>query len=192
MNEKTMNDGDVAIKSRTRSVAYIGLSIAIIAVCAWVTVPIGPVPFTLQMLAIPLVIAVLPPIQAVSAVYLYVIIGAIGVPIFSGFKGGIGVLLGPTGGFLIGYLIGVVLAVLFLSLVRQKAKSSALDIAFVIVAGIIFTACAYVVGCIQYSVVANVGMQQAFLVSCAPFIIPDLVKVIVAAICAQGVRRVIR
>lgn len=94
-----MNEMSIQVQSRTRSIAYVGLSIAIIAVCSWVTVPIGPIPFTLQMFGIPLVIALLSPIEAITAVFLYVLIGALGVPLFAGFKGGIGVLMGPTGGF---------------------------------------------------------------------------------------------
>lgn len=186
-----MNEHQAQIKSRTRSIAYVGLSIAIIAVCSWVTIPIGPVPFTLQMFGIPLIIALLSPLEAISAVYLFVIIGAIGVPLFSGFKGGIGVLMGPTGGFLIGYLFGVVLAALFLHVVGRKAKSLIAKVACASIAGLIFTACAYTAGCIQYSLVAGIGVEQAFLVSCAPFIIPDIVKVIVAAICAQPIKKAI-
>lgn len=186
-----MNENQHQIKSRTRSIAYVGLSIAIIAVCSWVTIPIGPVPFTLQMFGIPLIIALLSPLEAISAVYLFVIIGAIGVPLFSGFKGGIGVLMGPTGGFLIGYLFGVVLAALFLYVVRGKTKSLIAKVACASIAGLIFTACAYTIGCIQYSLVAGIGVDQAFLVSCAPFIIPDVVKIVVAAICAQPIKKAI-
>ena len=91
--------------SRSRMVAFTALSIAIIAVSAWVTVPFGPVPFTLQMFAVSFAILVLEPKQAIAAIAGYLVLGAIGVPLFSGMRGGIGVLLGPTGGFLWGYLI---------------------------------------------------------------------------------------
>ena len=97
--------------SRTRTIAFTALSIAIIAVSAWITVPIGPIPFTLQMFAVTLAIIVLAPRQAIAAIAGYLVLGAIGVPVFSGMRGGIGVLMGPTGGFLWGYLIGVSVAV---------------------------------------------------------------------------------
>lgn len=187
-----MNENIIEVKSRTKSIAYVGLSIAIIAICSWVTIPIGPIPFTLQMFGIPLVIMLLSPVEAIASVYLFVIIGAVGVPVFSGFKGGIGVLLGPTGGFLVGYLIGVILAVIFLSLVGRRVQGLVAKVVCASIAGIIFTVCADVVGCIQYSIVAGIGMEQAFLVSCAPFIIPDLIKVIAAAICAQPISRAIQ
>lgn len=181
----------IKINSRSRNVAYVGLAIAIITVCSWLTVPIGPVPFTLQMFGIPLLIAVLTPIEAISAVYLFILIGAFGVPVFSGFKGGVGVLMGPTGGFLIGYLFGVVLAALFLRLAERRVSGTIYKVVCAAISGIIFTACAYIVGCIQYGMVAGISVEQAFLVSCAPFLVPDLVKIIVAAICAQPIRRAI-
>ena len=100
--------------ARTRSVAFVGLTIAIMAVSAWVTVPLGPVPFTLQMFAITFAIVVLRPKEAIAAIAGYLLLGAVGVPVFSGMRGGLGVLAGPTGGFLWGYLLGVSAAVLFL------------------------------------------------------------------------------
>lgn len=105
---------------RTRSVAFVGLTIAIMAVSAWVVVPLGPIPFTLQMFAIAFAIVVLSPKEAIAAITGYLLLGAVGVPVFSGMRGGIGVLAGPTGGFLWGYLFGVAAAVLFLYAVRTK------------------------------------------------------------------------
>ena len=88
--------------SRTRAIAYVAMTIAIIAVSAWVTVPIGPVPFTLQMFAVTFALLILKPKQAIAAIAGYLALGAIGVPVFSGMRGGVGVLMGPTGGFLWG------------------------------------------------------------------------------------------
>ena len=109
--------------ARTRSVAFVGLTIAIMAVSAWVTVPLGPVPFTLQMFAITFAIVVLRPKEAIAAIAGYLLLGAVGVPVFSGMRGGLGVLAGPTGGFLWGYLLGVSAAVLFLHLARPGRGS---------------------------------------------------------------------
>ena len=81
---------------RTRSVVFVGLTIAIMAVSAWVVVPLGPIPFTLQMFAITFAIVVLSPKEAIAAITGYLLLGAVGVPVFSGMRGGIGVLAGPT------------------------------------------------------------------------------------------------
>ena len=100
-----------AAGSRTRSIAFVALTVAITAVSAWVTVPLGPVPFTLQIFAVAFMVLVLQPKEAVAAITAYLVLGAVGVPVFSGMRGGIGVLAGATGGFLWGYLLGVGLAV---------------------------------------------------------------------------------
>ncbi len=111
--------------ARTRSLAFVGLSIAIMAVSAWVTVPLGPVPFTLQMFALVFAIVVLTPRECIAAVTGYLLLGAVGLPVFSGMRGGIGVLAGPTGGFLWGYLLGAAAAALLLWVVRQRVAANA-------------------------------------------------------------------
>ena len=197
--------------SRARSVALIGLSIAIIAVCAWVTIPLGPIPFTLQMFAIPLIICILRPGQAVAAIAGYLALGAVGLPLFSGMRGGIGVIMGQTGGFLVGYLPGVIIAALLLYLTapaaaryreRQLAKGRAssvrpspwqrlranlLGCVFQLIAGMVFTGIAYLTGWVQFMLVSGVGPEAAFVACIAPFVIPDIVKMIAAVVVAQPV-----
>ena len=173
-----------ATDSRSRSVAFTALSIAIITVSAWITVPIGPVPFTLQMFAVTFAILVLAPKQAIGAIAGYLALGAIGVPVFSGMRGGIGVLMGPTGGFLWGYLIGVSLAVAVLALFRRRGID---NFAVGMLCGIVFTAVAYVCGWFQYMFVAGVGPFESFLVCVAPFVIVDVIKIAAATAVARAV-----
>lgn len=197
--------------SRARSVALIGLSIAIIAVCAWVTIPLGPIPFTLQMFAIPLIICILRPGQAVAAITGYLALGAAGLPLFSGMRGGIGVVMGQTGGFLVGYLPGVIIAALLLYLTAsaaaryrdrqlakgrtssvrpspwQRMRANLLGCALQLVAGMVFTGIAYLTGWVQFMLVSGVGPEAAFAACIAPFIVPDIVKVIAAVVVAQPV-----
>lgn len=174
--------------SRTRTIAFTALSIAIIAVSAWITVPIGPIPFTLQMFAVTLAIIVLAPRQAIAAIAGYLVLGAIGVPVFSGMRGGIGVLMGPTGGFLWGYLIGVSAAVGLLALFRKRGID---NFATGVAAGVVFTAIAYVCGWAQYMVVAGVGPLESLAVTVAPFIVVDLIKIVAATAVARMVIRAV-
>lgn len=178
--------------SRTKAIAYVGLSVSIMAIGSWVTVPIGPVPLTLQMFVIPLLICVLPAKWATAAIFAFIALGGLGVPLFSGFKGGIGALLGPTGGFLLAYLVAVPAAAFLLQALSRKAQGKASLFACQIVAGLVFTLIAYVGGWMQYAAVSGMSPQAAFAVSVAPFIVPDIIKVLVAAICAQPVRAVVR
>lgn len=150
----------------------------------------------------------LTPKQFMAVLFGYLALGGAGLPVFSGMRGGIGVLAGPTGGFLWGYIIGSALALLFLHLVNthraRKAKEQ-LDLgvtedltaqqvgkkafALSIVAGVIYLAFAYVCGWLQYIFIANVDPVAAFMVTVAPFIIIDLIKIVAAAIAAQAVKR---
>ncbi len=179
--------------SRTRFVVFVGLCIAIMAVAAWVVIPFGPIPFTLQIFAVAFAILVLPPKQCLAAIGGYLLLGAIGVPVFSGMRGGIGVLAGPTGGYLWGYLLGAAAALAFLHLMNKVAKNSAnksqvkgmvIDVA----AALIYVAVAYVCGWAQYMVVAGVSPEASFLATVAPFVLVDVIKVVAAAFCARGVR----
>ena len=78
--------------SRTRSIAFVALTIALLGVSAWVSIPIGPVMLTLQMFAVMFAIMVLTPKQCMASIAGYLALGAIGLPMFSGMRGGIGML----------------------------------------------------------------------------------------------------
>ena len=123
----------------TRDITFTAVGIALISVSAWVTVPIGPVPFTLQTMALAFVLVAMSPVQSTLAVMLYLVLGAAGLPLFSGMRGGVGVLLSPTGGFLIGFALAALAA---LVIRRVMDDSPARDVV-VVVALIV---CSYVFG----------------------------------------------
>ena len=179
-----------AAGSRTRSIAFVALTVAITAVSAWVTVPLGPVPFTLQIFAVAFMVLVLQPKEAVAAITAYLVLGAVGVPVFSGMRGGIGVLAGATGGFLWGYLLGVGLAVRFglkAVLARDGQAKGARAFAIDFLTGLVFLAVAYVCGWAQLMAVASMTPAAAFAAGVAPFILVDLAKLVAAVICARAV-----
>ena len=113
-------------QSRSRSIVYCAAAIACMAVTAWVTVPIGPVPLSLSPLAIFFTLFALKPRDAFIAICGYVALGAIGLPVFTGFRGGIGALFGPTGGFIMGFVVGACI-VLPLSHLLSKRTAFASD-----------------------------------------------------------------
>ncbi|MBQ9067550.1 MAG: biotin transporter BioY [Eggerthellaceae bacterium] len=202
--------------SRTRSLAFVGLTIAIVAVSAWITVPLGPIPFTLQMFAVAFAIVVLQPREAVAAIAGYLLLGAVGVPVFSGMRGGVGVLAGPTVGFLWGMLLGTVAGVALLHAVRthtswdfhcararkelaadagatpgKKAALFLRSFGIEVAACVLFTAISYLCGMVQYMAVAQVGADVAFATCVAPFIVVDALKIVAAVMVAQQVRAVV-
>lgn len=90
-------------KLNTRDIAYIAMGVALIAVCAWISVPMT-VPFTMQTFAICLTAALFGLRRGLWTVVCYLLLGALGAPVFSGFRGGFGALLGTTGGYLAGFV----------------------------------------------------------------------------------------
>lgn len=90
-------------KFRTRDLAYIGAMVALMAVCSWISIP-TTIPFTLQTLAVFLAVGLLGGKRGTLAILGYLLLGLVGAPVFSGFSGGPGALLTPSGGYLVGFL----------------------------------------------------------------------------------------
>ena len=155
----------------THDIAFAAASVALLAVSAWVTVPIGPVPFTLQTMALAFLVGALTPRRAAVAILTYVLLGAIGLPVFSGMRGGLGVVLGPTGGFILGFVPAVVAACAVLARSRS-VLAKALAAALVIVIS-------YALGWLWLMVSTGMDAGAAFAAACAPFIVPDIAKVAV-------------
>lgn len=191
--------------SRSRSVVYCAAAIACMAVTAWVTVPIGPVPLSLSPLAIFFTLFALKPRDAFIAIVGYVVLGAVGLPIFTGFRGGVGALFGPTGGFIMGFAIGacVVLPLRKLlssrkafssentmSLFGSQIKKGFLYRNFVI--GIVFAVVYYVFGWVWLMFVGQLSAGAAFAAAVAPFVVPDLLKMVLAIFLAQAVGAALR
>ena len=175
--------------SRTRSIAFVALTIALLGVSAWVSIPIGPVMLTLQMFAVMFAIMVLTPKQCMASIAGYLALGAIGLPMFSGMRGGIGMLMGPTGGYLWGFLLAAAVALLVREGLRraigEKGVSGPMAIVVDMVACLAFIIVTYVCGCFQYAAVVGVDLA----VTIAPFAVPDLLKAVAAVLCARAVLR---
>ncbi len=179
--------------SRTRSIAFVGLSIALMAVSAWVSVPLGPVPFTLQTFVMVFALLVLTPRQCLAAIGGYLVLGAIGLPVFSSMRGGIGILAGPTGGFLWGFLLGAAIVLVFLQVARLRfgacGEVGRKGLIFDLIAGFLFLAVMYVCGWAQLMVVASLSPAAAFATAVAPFLIVDAIKLVAAVFTARAVRK---
>lgn len=165
----------------SRSIAQCALCCALLACSAWVTIPFGPVPFTLQTLVVGLIPQVLGRREAIFTVAAYLVIGAIGLPVFSSFQGGIGVLAGPTGGFLWGFLVGMVPAATIMHTERMPhAAAAALGSAVLLLIS-------YALGTVQIMFVGSMELPAALAVAVVPFVVPDIVKLVVAFALARAV-----
>lgn len=165
---------------RAESVAFCGLCIALLTVSAWITVPLGPVPFTMQIMMLVFVLLLLPARQALISIFGYVALGALGLPVFSGMAGGLAKLMGPTGGFIVGWCAAALVVVALLK-VWHEPQNGKMRVVRAYVASLVFLGITYVCGWVQLMVVANLDPFAAFLAGVAPFIVLDLVKIVVAA-----------
>lgn len=172
-----------------RDLAYLALMAALLAVCAWITVPLGPVPFTMQTFAVFAALGLLGGKRGTAAFLLYLALGLVGLPVFSSFMGGPGVLLGPTGGYLIGFLFS---CLLFWGVTARLGKSLPV-LATVMVAGLLLC---YAFGTVWFLQVYTGGGEGSTLLGALglcvfPYVIPDLIKIALALLVTKRVGKYI-
>ena len=146
----------------TQKIVYTALFVALIAVCAIIQVPIGMVPISLATLAV-----ILGPWLGLLSTLCYLLLGLVGVPIFAGFKGGLSVIAGPTGGYLIGYLAISLFSGLF------RRKNAVLAVAGIILGNFL----CYLLGTLRFLSVTDYALKSALAVCVWPFLPGDAMKI---------------
>ncbi len=171
-------------KHQVNGFIYSALFAALIAVLGLVSIPlpISPVPVTGQSLGIMLAGSILTPRQAGFSVLTFLLIGAVGVPVFAGLTGGIGILVGPRGGYLLGFLVGAIVVAL---LKGTNNTTWRLGIAN-LVGGILVV---YLLGVLWLNFVTGMGLEKAFMVGALPYIPGDLFKVFVATVIGVAINK---
>ncbi len=174
---------------RTVDMVYIAIGAALIAVCSWISIPTA-VPFTLQTFAVFLILSLLGGKRGTFSVLVYVLLGAAGLPVFSGFKGGVGVLLGSTGGYIVGFIF---MGLVYITVTRFFGNKTYAEIAALVLGLIV----CYMFGTFWFMLVYSGDTGKAGFLTvlswCVfPFIIPDLIKLALALIISKRVKPVIR
>lgn len=180
--EKTM-------KSKARFCSICAMCTALYAVCSWISIPVTP-PFTLQTFAIFTVTGLFGIPVALTAFAVYLFIGIIGLPVFAGFKQGLTVITGPTGGYLIGFAVSILVMGLIIKLFGRKTVSLFVSFA----AGLLVV---YIFGSVFYSVVWLGGLNPesftAALTTCVvPFVLVDILKMCLAVFVTKSLEGKIR
>lgn len=170
----------------TRDLVYVAVFAALMAICAWISIP-TTVPFTLQTMGVFLAVGLLGGRRGSLAVFVYLLLGAVGAPVFSGFTGGIGSLVGTTGGYILGFL----LCALTMWAVEAALGKSLWALGLGMVLGLIVC---YAFGTAWYMVLytqANGPVSLwAVLGWCVfPFLIPDFLKMALALAITARLRR---
>lgn len=150
-----------------------------------IPIPVSPVPFSLSLVAIFLAGAMLKKSHAAVAQIVYLLLGIIGLPVFSKFQGGLGVIAGPTGGYLIAYpMMAFVIALI----VEKTGKRNFIVYLVSMLCGI---AVLYTVGTLWLSFVAHMPFAAALSAGVIPFVIPDVIKAVLASILAVALYKVV-
>lgn len=164
--------------------AYIALMVALMAICSWISIPMA-VPFTLQTFAVFVAAGLLGVKRGVLAVVVYILLGAVGLPVFSNMQGGIGILMGQTGG----YIVGFVFLAAIEGWVAQRFKG---NYAALFISMIVGTAVCYAFGTawfmqVYMSAKGPVGLMTVLGWCVFPFIIPDIAKMLLALVVIRRV-----
>lgn len=203
MKEKTVTEPSEPATARTekkkvassaaREVAYIALGIALITVCAWISIPLGPIPVTLQTFAVPFLGAVLGWKRGLASVVIYFLMGLVGIPVFAGFRAGVAVLFGPTGGYLLGFLVDVIL-VGVAKLLRLKNRWVRIGVLYgaMILGAVFYFSFGTLWFMTMYKGAGEMSLSAALMMCVVPYLAPDAVKAALAALLAVRLERFVK
>ena len=183
-------------KSTIRSV-FIALFAALICSGCFISIPIGLVPVTVQNMFALMSGVILGSIHGAAAVGIFLLLGALGIPVFSGVKGGIAIISGPTGGFLIGYFVGALAAGLIAGSPKlEEKKLTAKVVGKIILATLVAFILNYAAGIPWFMSVmeakgAEKSLHEALKICLIPFIPGDSIKIIVTIILSLLIRPVV-
>lgn len=172
----------------TLDMIYISIFGIIIAVCSLISIP-GAVPFTFQTFGIFLTVSVLGGKRGTLSVLLYIFIGLIGIPVFSGLQGGIGILLGPTGGYIIGFIFSAITIWIFEIFFGAKIYVHALAMLTALAVCYLFGTLWYIF--IYSGNMGDIGTGTIISLCIIPFIIPDIIKIVLALVLGQKLRLIL-
>ena len=170
---------------KARNMALCGVFTAVLALCAWISVPIGDTVITLQTFGIFLTLGLLGGKRGTVTVLVYLLLGAIGAPVFSGFRGGLGALLGTTGGYIFGFM-----STSMLYWIMTSIKDTPRIRLIAMVLGLLLC---YICGSwwymTRYLTAAQTTLGLVLLKCVVPYLIPDAIKLTLAWILTSKLKR---
>ena len=170
-------------ENRTSNTIRTALMAVLIAVCAWISIPVE-IPFTMQTFGVFLALRLLKGRHGTLSILIYILLGAIGAPVFAGFSSGIGILLGPTGGYIVGFLISGIVYMVF-----ERFTDSRVTENLILLLGLILC---YIFGTVWFvHIMSSRGNSYSFLQSLmicvVPYVIPDLCKLALSQLLADRI-----
>lgn len=172
------------MKNKTKDLTLIALGTALTCVLSPISVPIGIVPIALTNLVLLLNTYVLGYKKALIATILYIFIGAIGLPVFANFSGGFNIIIGPTGGYIIGYILMVLVSGLLIKRSNNKLIH--------FLAMILGTITCYALGTAYFCYLMQTSLEYAMAICVIPFIPFDLLKIVIVMIIGPIIKKKIK
>ncbi len=158
-----------------KNLALTAITASILCIFAPISLPFGAIPISLATFAVCLISALIPYKQSVAAVIIYILLGAAGLPVFSGFIGGFQQIAGITGGFILGYIPCALITSVFIEKFANKKYTYPLSMA-------IGVSVCYIFGTVWYSLQTNTGLPASITVCVLPFIAGDIIKISAASV----------
>lgn len=170
----------------SKDLCLISLFVALISVCSWISIPLS-VPITLQVFGVFLACAYLGLARGVICVFVYILLGAVGVPVFSGFRGGLSHLFSHTGGFIIGFLLSAFIIGLLLKKRKNTVKFTFLTMLLALIA-------CYLVGAVWFMYISLDNLNANYilntLLALLPLFATDIIKAFLAAVLAIRLKKI--
>ena len=171
-----------ATKTSIKGIVYASLFGALTAAGAFIVIPVPPVPITAQTFFLNTAAVLLGGSLGALSQFIYVMLGVVGIPVFSGGKAGIGVIFGPTGGYLLGFIIA---AFMIGKIAGAKRGAGIFWHIFAMLAGMVII---YSLGITQLALVAKISFKKALAIGVLPFIPGDIIKILLAAIISSRLK----
>ena len=181
------DDKVTSAKSKTYIMTSAAIMTAVMCILAPLSVPIGPVPISLGTLVLYFSVVILGTQSAFISCLLYLLLGAVGLPVFTGFTGGLAKIAGPTGGYMLGYLFLILISGIFIERFTGELKGFRKKAA-VFIAMAIGTAVLYAFGLAWFCRISGMNASAALALTVYPFIPLDIVKMILAASAGPVIR----
>ena len=173
---------------KTKDLAYVAVCAVLIAVCSWIGIP-ATVPFTLQTFAVFCSLGLIGGKRGTAAIVVYLLLGALGMPVFAGFTSGVGILFGITGGYLLGFIL---MGLVYWLGERLGKRKRIVEIGSMVLG----LALCYAFGTAWFMFVyarqsGAVTLATALAWCVIPFVVPDLVKMALAVLLSRKLRKVL-
>ncbi|MBQ0079147.1 MAG: biotin transporter BioY [Eubacterium sp.] len=173
-------------RNRTLSIALCGLFVALLAICSWISIPLT-VPVTMQTFAVFLCAGLLGTKRSVASIGCWILMGFIGVPVFAGFQGGPAVIIGPLGGYIVGFIVTAIIV----GVASDKISRKPVVLGVAMFIGLVIC---YAIGTVWFmyfytKASGPIGLGATLGMCVFPFVIPDCVKIVIAVILTKRLER---